>query len=383
MRRCLAILLLVVSVFILGACASVPSRIPHTAAEQAAATVVGMPSDIRFWADAPPKGYAGIVDSLNDRLRRNGSPSLLALSGGADDGAYGAGFLNGWSKTGTRPEFTLVTGVSTGALIAPYAFLGAEHDDTLRQIFTGIDASDVFVFRGIAGFFGTGLTSNAPLAGMIRQHVTAELLQAIAREYRAGRHLLVATTNLDAQRTMVWNMGRIAEIGTPRALAVFRRVLLASTSIPGIFPPTLVEVEGGGQRFDELHVDGGAITQVFTVPTAVLVGLGKRVAARDAEIYMIINNTFKPDFEVVRASTIPIASRSFSTIIKSSVRQSVLETYDFALDNRAQFRLTFIGEDFDAPYPGPFDQTYMTKLFEYGVRRGRQPVFLDAPPIVD
>lgn len=379
MRAAVAALLVVASVIGLAGCASGPERIPHTMAAQEAATVPGMPPDIRFWADDARSAFAALR-GLHERSRRQDPPTLLALSGGGDKGAYGAGFLNGWTETGTRPQFTVVTGTSTGALIAPYAFLGPRYDPVLEDMFTEIDPSDVFERRGIvAGIFGTGLTSNAPLAGMIAKHVTPDLLRKIAREHAAGRRLLVATTNLDAERTMVWNMGRIAEVGTPRALDLFRKVLLASTSIPAVFPPALIEVEAGETTFRELHVDGGAVAEIFTLPPQVLTAPAG-ATRRGGEIVMIINNELEPSFEVVEARTIPIAERAFSTQIKASNQEGVLETYAFAERNGTVFRLTFIGNEFDAPRNEPFDQKYMRALFAYGLARGERAAFVDAPP---
>lgn len=358
---------------VLVGCAGVPDRIPYTRSEQAIAVVDGMPDDIRVWADASLSTFEPSLRQLGDRLRRTGEPMrLLALSGGADRGAYGAGFLNGWTMSGDRPEFLAVSGVSTGALIAPYAFLGSAYDDKLREVFTEVDARDIFRVRGLAGLLGDGLVSDKPLREMVAKHVTPELLEAIAAEHRKGRVLLVATTNLDAQRGVIWDMGRIAEVGTPRALEVFRNVLLASASIPAIFPPKFIEVNADGRRYKEMHVDGGATRQVLTLPNAVLISQALPQLPRGSAIYTIINNQLAPEFKVMRASTIPIAERAISTLIKSSAQQTVQQTWEFTQDRRIRFQLTFIGNDFVDKYPGPFNQEYMNALFQYGLARGKQ-----------
>lgn len=367
---------------LVGACAAIPNRIPYTLTEQQEATVVGMPPDIRVWADAPQEAFAPILGHIRADGRVNGrAPTLLALSGGADDGAYGAGFLAGWTETGKRPEFSIVSGISTGALIAPYAFLGSAYDEELGRLFTTIDSKDIFIFRGLRGLLGQSVADSAPLKEIVDRQVTPRLLAAIAAEHRKGRRLLVATTNLDAQRTVVWDMGAIATVGTPRALEVFREVLLASASVPAIFPPVLIEARAGGDTFQELHVDGGATVQVFTLPQSILVTRSSRKATRGTTIYMLINNTLAPEFEVVRAAALPIASRSFSTLIKSSARQTVIETYDFAQERNIGFQLTFIGTEFDYPYTKPFNKEYMNALYEYGLARGRSgDGWLDHPP---
>ena len=372
-RRVLPVVRLVLALIAaasLAACESVP-RIPYTEEEQRIAEIPGMPPGLRAWADAPADVFRGGLQQVLAYARRSGRPpTLLALSGGADDGAYGAGLLNGWSKRGDRPEFTIVSGISTGALTAPFAFLGPEYDDELKEVFTEIDGRSVFVFRGLAGFLGPGLADPAPLRAMIDKHVTDDFLRRIAAEHAKGRRLIVVSTNLDAQRSVVWNMGRIAEVGTPAARKLFGDVLLASASVPAVFAPTLIEVEANGRRFQELHVDGGATLQVFTLPNSILVSDGRSRESRGTAIYMVINNRLFPDFQVVPASTIQVAARSLSTIVKSSASQTVAQTYDFARDRRIGFNLTYIGQDFDRPYEGPFNRAYMNDLFEYGYRRG-------------
>lgn len=357
---------------LLAACASAPPRIPFTAADQQAATVNGMPSDIRFWATTSLENLRPVLTPIRERTRRTGrGPKLLALSGGADDGAYGAGFLNGWTERGDRPEFTIVSGISTGALIAPFAFLGPRYDDALREVFTEVSAANVFNFVGLRGVLGAGLADTAPLRAMIAKHVTPAFLEEVAAEHATGRRLFVVSTNLDAQRSVVWNMGRIAEIGGPRALEMFREALLASASIPAVFPPVLVDVEAGGIPFQELHVDGGATLQVFTLPNAILVSPAANRAPPGTEIYMIINNRLFPNFEVVPARAVRVAARSLDTIVKSSAFQTVSETYAFAVERGIDFYLTYIAPDFERDYEGPFNQDYMRALFAYGFARGR------------
>src|ERR1019366_6164924 len=190
-------------------------------------------------------------------------PTVLALSGGGAYAAFGAGLLNGWSARGTRPQFTIVTGASSGALIAPFAFLGTGQDETLRRIFTSGEMENLLQSDGLKGLFGTSLYKTAPLRELIVRHVDAKLLEAIALENRAGRRLYVVTTNIDAQRTAIWDMGKIAASDDPGALELFRNILTASASIPGLFSPVLIDVEGEGRRFAEMHVDGGVTANVL------------------------------------------------------------------------------------------------------------------------
>ena len=250
----------------LASCATV-TRIPYTQQEQTAAVIPGIPG-ARIWADDP--AIATVRRSVMSRVPAK-QPVVLALSGGGADGAFGAGLLVGWSARGTRPQFTLVTGASAGALIAPFAFLGPAYDETLRSVFATGEMANLLQPEGLAGLFGTGLYKTQPLRDLIARHVDGSMLAAIAREHRAGRRLYIVTTNLDAQRTAIWDMGVIAGSGDPGALDLFRNVLTASASIPGVFSPMLIEVEADGRRSAEMHVDGGVTTNVLILPEALLV----------------------------------------------------------------------------------------------------------------
>ena len=202
-----------------------PPRPPFTAAEDATAAIPGMP-DARFWADS--------TEDFAKALPEKPGP-WLTLSSGGSDGAFGAGLLNGLTASGKRPDYAVVTGVSTGALIAPFAFAGPRYDDALRDAFTKITSADVFEIGGTPESF----VDTWPLKDLIAKQVTPALIADIAAQYRAGRRLFIVTTNLDSERSMVWNMGAIAAHGGEQAIKLFRTVLLASSSIPGAFPPVL------------------------------------------------------------------------------------------------------------------------------------------------
>jgi hypothetical protein len=351
----------------LAGCASL-SRIPYTQQEQHVADVPGIPG-ARLWADDPAVSTAR--RSIVSRVALK-QPTVLALSGGGADGAFGAGLLTGWSARGTRPQFTVVTGASAGALIAPFAFLGTAHDETLRSVFANGEMENLLQSDGLAGLFGTGLFKTAPLRDLIARHVDAGLLSEIAREHRAGRRLYVVTTNLDAQRTAIWDMGRIAASGAPGALELFRNVLTASASIPGVFSPVLIDVEAQGRQFSEMHVDGGVTTNVLIVPEAVLV-TGTPLFSPDArpKIYIVMNGKLAPDFEIVNASTLSIVRRSFETSVRATTRNTLIASYQFALSRNWEFNLASIDPDYPKSNVVGFDPVYMQQLFDYGYQRGR------------
>ena len=347
----------------LAACASV-ERIPYTPQEQAAARVPGF-TDVRGWADDPniASRYAGIVTR---------QPTMLALSGGGADGAFGAGFLTGWTARGNRPQFTVVTGASAGALMAPFAFLGPGYDEVLKSVFASGEMENFLQFAGVGGLFGTGLFKAGPLRDLIAKYVDANTLEAVASEYRAGRRLFIVTTDLDSQRTAIWDMGRIASSGQPGALDLFRKVMEASASIPGIFSPVLIDVEADGKRFAEMQVDGGGTANILVVPEAILLAKKPLLPAGvKPRIYAILNGKLGPYFEVVKPTTLQIAVRAFATSVRANTRNTLLASYEFIRRRNWDLNLAAIDDSFPNQEKPGFDTGYMRGLFEYGYERGR------------
>jgi predicted acylesterase/phospholipase RssA len=333
---------------------------------------------------------AAEAQRLGERLRHrweaegrsaDGVPiNILALSGGGPDGAFAAGLLNGWSTTGTRPQFQLVTGISIGALIAPFAFLGTDYDPALRKLFTEFDTSDVLIFRPFALLFGAlGLIDTAPLRATIRTLVDEEMLRRVAAEHRKGRRLLIGTTNIDAGRPVVWNMGAIAEAGD---VDLFGDVMLASASIPGAFPPVLIDVTAEGERFTEFHVDGGVTRSVILWPdgTERLFAHVSEIT-RSGSIYVIQNNQLLPPYQPVESSVRQIAARSLSTLIRGQTEGDLTRIYLAAQRVGYDFRLIFVPPNDAAPGTTDFDTNYMRRLFETAERIGRAPIpWLHEPP---
>ncbi|MCL4802595.1 MAG: patatin-like phospholipase family protein [Burkholderiales bacterium] len=313
--------------------------------------------------------------------------NLLAVSGGGEDGAFGAGLLCGWSELGTRPAFNLVTGVSTGALTAPFAFLGPAYDGALRDVYTNVTLADIAESRGVvAAIFDDALSDTTPLYRTISRHLDETMLAALARAYDEGRLLLIGTTNLDAQIPVVWNIGAIARSGDPRALDLIRRILLASAAVPGAFPPVMIDVEVDGERFQEMHVDGGAFAQAFLYPPAV--GEARQARRRRGEpvrevrAWMIRNARLDPGWASVDRRTLGIAGRAISTMIFASGFNDVLRLYNRTQQDRIDFNLAYIGADFTTELKEPFDQGYMRALFDYGYRQGRAGYrWAKAPPL--
>ena len=345
----------------LAACTSLP-RTPYTAADASTSRVLDI-DGLRRYADEPVARFGFEQD------KTTASGNYLALSGGGADGAYGVGVLNGWSAAGNRPAFSVVSGVSTGGLIAPFAFLGPQYDDTLKELYTSGIAesllSDPSIMRVL---FGSGLFGNTRLRELVARYVGPEILAQVAREHARGRKLLVVTTDLDTQRTAIWDMGKIAAVGTPGALKLFRDVMAASASIPLVFPPIMIDAEGQGRRFQEMHVDGGVTAPVLTLPETMLFQ-GRLPGNARMNIYILVNKKIERNFELVSNGTIDVASRSLSSITQSQTRSIIFSTYDFAKRNHLGFHLSYIARDYPAAPSEGFDTAYMRALYQYGYEK--------------
>jgi predicted acylesterase/phospholipase RssA len=294
---------------------------------------------------------------------------FLAISGGGDNGAFGAGLLDGWTAAGTRPEFKLVTGISTGALTAPFAFLGPKYDPTLREVYTQTSPKNILKSRGmLAALFGDALADNQPLWQLVKKHVDEDLLREIAAEYARGRLLLIATTDLDARRSVIWDMGKIASYGGPEAEDLNAKIMIASAAIPGAFPPMLIEVEADGKSFQEMHVDGGAMAQVFVYPAGLHVKEESAVVklTRERKLYVIRNARLDPDWAQVERRTMSIAQRAITSLIHTQGIGDLYQIYAITQRDGVDFNLAFIPLSFNAPHKEQFDTEYMRQLFEVG-----------------
>jgi predicted acylesterase/phospholipase RssA len=342
----------------------------YTESELEAAIPMGIPG-VRTWGDAPLSVVRIQLANLGPLL--TGQPiSMLALSGGGEHGAFGAGLLCGWSESGHRPTFDIVTGVSTGALMSPFAFLGTAYDDRLKTLYTQMTFHRVFSGNPFLGLFGQGLYSTAPLQRIVASQIDEKLLADIATAYHNGRRLFVITTNLDAQRPVLWNMGALAASGSPQALELFRKVLVASASVAGAFDPVYIDAEANGHHFKEMHVDGGTAYPLFAVPVRLLAAASQVGSHNGGQIYIIINNNLDPDFAVTKAKTFNIAARAFNTLVKSSFYDTILNSYIFAKDEGYTFNLAYIPNSFEVKSVGLVDQKYMLALFDLGHAQGVQ-----------
>ena len=362
-------LILLALVLMLGACAS-GARSSFDIQDRQGARPMGLISapnhPIRVYLDAEDRA------AIFQQAFREGVPlgpdgrlDFIALSGGGSNGAFTAGLMKGWSETGERPDFEVVTGVSTGALAAPFVFLGADYDDELAEAYTGGAAAGLLQSRGLGALIGSGIYRSEPLRALVERFVDQDLLREVATEYAKGRVLLVATTDLDSQRGVSWDLGAIATQGTPEALELFRSVLVASASIPGAFPPVLIQSDNAGLYFEEMHVDGGVTTPFLAVPETLWSFKEPSDTLRGARFYVVVNGRTNPTFEITRDTPQGVLGRSIDILLRASLLTTLAGNKAFADRNDLFFRYAALPND-SAASALDFSVESMSAVYEVG-----------------
>jgi len=369
--------LLTTAILVLAvACGTVPDRNAIPPELGLAAEIPGIPN-ARYWGDETPEAMQGVMLLPPEEMERQFSAlfgrdhHFLAISGGGSNGAFGAGLLSGWTASGTRPEFGIVTGISTGALIAPFAFLGPEYDPLLKQFFTTITTADIITKRSLLrGVTSDALADSEPLRRLIAEYVDEAILSKVAAAHRQGRRLLIGTVNLDAARPVVWNMGVIAASDAPHRLELFRSVLLASASIPGGFPPVFIPVVADGGTYDEIHVDGGTCTQVFLLPVGVdWKEIKQRLQVKSRpRIWVIRNARLDPKWVSLDPTFSTLAGRTISSLIRTQGIGDLIRIWVDARENDMDFNLAYVPKTFTLESKEPFDKAYMNELYDLAYR---------------
>ena len=376
---------------LLHACASIPERHPLPMEFADTAEIPNIPR-ARRWGDVPAPLQDEWLATPNEILHQQFQGivgvehNYLSISGGGANGAYTAGVMVAWTELETRPQFTIVTGISTGALIAPFVFLGSDYDYLIRELYTESATEDIFTERGLIEFLtGDSAVNPFPIRGKLVEVINEDFLAALAAEGRKGRKLLISTTNLDAMRPVVWDISAISVSGEPHALQLIRDILLASASIPVAFPPVMFEVEANGQRYDEMHVDGGVTSQVFFHPAGLRFaeGLEKLEVPGTPNLYVIRNSKIGAQWETVDRALIPIAARTITSLIRTQGIGDLFQIYLVAKEDGIDVHFAGIPEDFDAPSEEAFDMSYMQALYQRGYQDALQGKVWQDPSFAD
>jgi hypothetical protein len=382
-QRVIALLL----VLALSAC----SVLPRPTAPPAGAPVE------QAWGAIPPaaqtdKAFSNsLVDSLRDRFLRERAATAsskipyraLTLSGGGSRGAYGAGVLSGWTERGDRPQFDVVTGISTGALMATHVFLGSEFDKDL-EIYKNISNDDVFGERGILAALRSALRSAAaydtsPLRQTLLTIISEETLDLVAAEYRKGRRLFVGTTNLDANLFTIWDMGLIAESDRPDRLDHFIDVVMASAAFPLAFPPMYIEVEGEAGTYTQMHADGGIRETVFFFDFIEELKLavdaaGLQVSDFKLDLYLLINGPIASagpkTYTPVEGSLGSVVDATISSLMTKVTQGSLYRLWVLAMIDGADIHISYIPPDFEFTSGSlTFDPSEQALLFDLGYQQ--------------
>jgi len=337
--------------------------------------------EIRTWGDEPPTAFNKAIQSVqfNQRFRAfadhfRKAPNFLSISGGGANGAYGAGVITGWTKSGQRPNFSIVTGVSTGALIAPFAFLGPDYDWTLNEIYNAHGTEDLINVRTfITSIFSDALFDTNPLKNRIAAYLTMDEMKAIAAEHNKGRVLLIGTTDMDALRPVMWNIGKIAKQGGPDALELIHRIILASAAIPVAFPPVIIPIAHEGKVYEELYTDGGVTNQVFLFPPGLdWKGFIDHFDIKEKpDLYIIRNDRMLAEYKTTRARLKPLASRSIDSLIRTQGIGDLFRLYVTAQNNKFHYYLAHVPNDFHRETDEMFDPDYMRPLYQIGHEQGK------------
>ena len=375
-RVTLTVVLLIIANLVLSSCGALTTRnaLPEQYVQEA--QIEDMPF-ARFWGDEMPsdwqerliettKHFSAIDQDVKEKM-----VNYLAISGGGANGAFGAGLLTGWTAAGNRPNFGIITGVSTGALIAPFAFLGPEYDAQLKKFYTTTSTEDIIIKRTILTILrGESITDSEPLHETLTSIFDHQMLAAIAAEHVKGRRLFVGTTNLDAARPVIWDIGAIAASKHPHAAELVVDVLLASASVPGVFPAIFFEIEAGGEKYDEMHVDGGTSSQMFLYPAPLDAQTIDEITGMKGKyrLFMIRNARLTSEWKAVEPKVSRIAIRSVGTLVRTQGMGDLYRLYLRTQRDGIDYNLAYIPEDFTMKSKELFDPEYMGQLFDLGYR---------------
>lgn len=392
-----SILIIILSLLV-SACAQRIKHTPLTPEQYNAIEFSDPGGSDRWWGDtAPPKLEESLKKSavilkqqfpraaISHHENTSNPPKYesLIISGGGADGAFGAGILVGWTKSGKRPQFELVTGTSTGAIIAPFAFLGEKYDDILYDIYAKLTREKVYESRLLNGMLGgSAIADTSSLRAQLEKHITISLIKEIAAEHRKARSLFVVTTHFDSMRPMIWNIGSIAEKENNEAVLLIRKIILASASIPVLFPPVKFEREIDGKIYTELHVDGGVTRNAFSYPAKITMPNIERIQGLHFErnVYVIQNSNSKLSYEPAPTDLAGIASRTTLGLLQNKINSDIEKIYYLSKRDGTYFNMIEIPDYFKADKAIEFDSVYINELLKVGLEMGQTGTFWHSLP---
>jgi hypothetical protein len=313
--------------------------------------------------------------------------NVLSLSGGGSFGAFSAGIICGWTAKGDRPNFDVVTGISTGALIAPFAFLGPAYDEQLKTFYTTLEDRDLYKMELLRGLFREALADNTPLAKKIEEELTPEVIAEIALEHQKGRRLYIGTTEAESKRFVIWDIGAIASRGRCEDRKLIVQILLGSSAIPGVFPPQHIAVDVDGMCVTEKHVDGGVSQAIFIMPPYVPPEHRSNHHNTDlagTNLYLVVAGKLYADLEKIKPMALNLVGKEISAMIYAQTRGDLQRIFTASMLTGMNYHLTAIPPEYPAPTSGmAFKIPILTGMFNEGYRMMTEGVaWRRTPPLV-
>ena len=326
---------------------------------------------LRIWASESPDFLYSPVDQTTPITVSGDQLNILALSGGGANGAFGAGILIGLEESGQLKDYSIVTGISAGALMAPFVFIGGDAFSRMKDVMLNINDKSVLGKKNFLNtVFKDAFTDGENLYQFIAEAFPEPMIEQIAAQHRSGKRLFIGTTHFDSGELVIWNIGAIANSDMPDKSELIYKVLAASASIPGVFPPQFIDVEHEGEIFEELHVDGGLATQVFFNPSnfdyqQISDALGLETPP---QLDVIRNGALKAPYHSLRDKGLDLVAKSVSSLTLAQTRGDLYRMKYISEINNIDMQFTYIERDFGYAKrtKDMFDEHYLLTIYEYG-----------------
>ncbi|KWU02677.1 phospholipase [Vibrio toranzoniae] len=326
---------------------------------------------LRIWASESPDFLYSPADQTTPITVSGDQLNILALSGGGANGAFGAGILIGLEESGQLKDYSIVTGISAGALMAPFVFIGGDAFSRMKDVMLNINDKSVLGKKNFLNtVFKDAFTDGENLYQFIAEAFPEPMIEQIAAQHRSGKRLFIGTTHFDSGELVIWNIGAIANSDMPDKSELIYKVLAASASIPGVFPPQFIDVEHEGEIFEELHVDGGLATQVFFNPSnfdyqQISDALGLETPP---QLDVIRNGALKAPYHSLRDKGLDLVAKSVSSLTLAQTRGDLYRMKYISEINNIDMQFTYIERDFGYAKrtKDMFDEHYLLTIYEYG-----------------
>ncbi|MEH6452365.1 MAG: patatin-like phospholipase family protein [Psychromonas sp.] len=344
-------LFVILAIFIIAGCATRPTPLPESYSQELPWGALDLDINNHNPHYTLRRSLGDVIE--NKFLQPNQNDlNILALSGGGSGGAFGAGVLNGWKDHGSMPNFDVVTAISTGSIMATYAFLGGEHIDKLDTIFNNLSTADLYKSSWLGIFNDATLSDPSPLKRSLEEHINEEVLAEVAVQHKKGRRLYIGSTNLDTGQLVIWDMGAIASSGRNDKVQRYRDIVYASSAVPIIFPPHFFEIDIEGEKYSQMHVDGGVHSNVFMLGMFIdwvheLKVTKEQRSKVNANLYIVANKKYR---ERHRYNPVPLEIRA---VLNSFIYvemdllfdRSVSRIYHSAKERGINFHMASIPQD--------------------------------------